>query len=185
MKRSSFVAALLLAAPLSARGATRTLTVSMIQAKVDAIISRTGAAYAEAPNKLAAGAATHARAHDMCALMVPVKGQVHSWAGVVTRLDSTSSGAGILAIQFGTGAFAETESMDLGPLSDGTLLKPGSPVFNAATTLSVGEKVTFSGHFFPSKATCFKEMSLTTDEMMRHAHYEFLFTAIAPLATTR
>ena len=186
MKRTALAAAaLLLAAPLAAHAAGPTLLTHRPQTTIDTIITKTAAAYAAAPNKLAAGAATHARAHDMCQTMVPLKGEVRNWVGVVTRLDSTASGAGILAVMFGNNAIAETEAMDFGPLSDHTLLQPGSAVFKAATTLTVGEEVTFSGHFFPSKATCFKEMSLTTGDMMRKPHYEFLFTAIAPLASRK
>ena len=182
MKRTALAAlALALTAPLTAHAGARTLPAPPVEAQVDAVIAKTAAAYAAAPNKLAAGAATHARAHDMCELMVPLKGTVQNWAGVVTKLDSTASGAGILAVMFASGAVAETESMDMGPIGDHTLLTPGSAVFNAATKLSVGEAVTFSGHFFPSAATCFKEMSLTTSDMMHKAHYEFMFTAVAPL----
>jgi hypothetical protein len=61
-----------------------------------------------------------------------------------------------------------------------TLIPIGSPLHKQALALSTGQRVRFSGMFFPSKIDCMTETSLTVSGAMTEPAFLFRFSEIQP-----
>lgn len=143
------------------------------------------ARYAAAPNDMAKGLIRHQRAAAVCDPKGPLwlgKGQVRDWSGVVAELDAVSDGRGILGVKVSPIVTLHTTNNSFSEqVSDTkTLIPVGSPIYNVATGLAVGQHVRFSGTFFASPDDCVKETSLTPQGAMTEPEYLFRFTELTP-----
>ena len=71
------------------------------------------------------------------------------WAG--QEIGANSDGKGVLAIAISKRITVKTWNNDFSDLMHHTLMQPGSPLFNTASGLKVGQKVKFSGTFFKGR----------------------------------
>ena len=63
-----------------------------------------------------------------------------------------------------------------------TLMQPGSPLFNTASGLKVGQKVKFSGTFFKGvSGDCLYESSLRLQSKVEDPEFIFRFSSITPM----
>src|SRR5262245_6136193 len=71
--------------------------------RVASIVEDFAARYDQAPNGMAQGAVRVARKNALCRIpdgpLVPFKGAVRDWTGVVDVLDSTNDGRGVLRVR--------------------------------------------------------------------------------------
>lgn len=141
--------------------------------------------YEGAPNDMVKGKVRSDRAKELCGPNSPIKsarGAVKDWIGTVETLDSTNDGRGILAVKIARNVTLKTTN---NTFSEGigdtpTLIAAGTPLFNAASSLSSGQTVRFSGNFWPGAADCMVETSLTPIGAMKDPEFLFRFTAVAP-----
>jgi hypothetical protein len=140
--------------------------------------------YAAAPNDMAKGGLRRDRAVELCRTigLQAAKGIVREWTGKIETLSSTGDGYGVLAIRLDDHVTVGTTNNQISETmsENKTLIKQNSAVFRAAAALSVGERVVFSGNFFPSKVDCLVETSVTQAGSMSDPEFLFNFSAIAP-----
>ncbi|MGA9865171.1 MAG: hypothetical protein WBQ75_01885 [Acetobacteraceae bacterium] len=149
------------------------------------IVDQFSAAHEAAPNDMAKGLVRHQRATSLCGGTSAVKrdkGTVTDWEGTVETLDSTNDGRGILTLRIAPHVTLGTTNNALSEMvgPEKTLIALDTPLYRAAVALRIGQKVRFSGHFFPSKDDCLKEMSLTPAGGMTDPDFLFAFTALTP-----
>ncbi len=123
------------------------------QALFIAAVSRGRKGYAEGANDMAKGAARPLRAKEICSALTGPK--VDRWTGKVVTLSSNGDGLGVLAIKMDDDVTIKTWNNAVSDVGDHTLINPGSPVFQKASTLKVGQRVAFSGSFIPAKSIAF------------------------------
>lgn len=139
----------------------------------------------QAANKLAAGALRRERARTLCAASGPLKralGVAKDWTGTIADLDSTEDGRGILAIQLSAHFLVATVNNQISERMSETptLLAPGSAAYQAAMALHTGQRVRFSGSFFPSASDCMALIGAPALGLSNDADFLFRFTALAP-----
>ncbi len=96
--------------------------------------------------------------------------EVKNWIGVVSVNQPEN---GVLYINIDDKATVCT-----GPVEGGTPIPKGSPLFNQAANLKEGDKVVFSGVFFPSDTDYIREMSITEWGAMIDPEFLMTFTSI-------
>jgi TonB family protein len=73
-----------------------------------------------------------------------------------------------------------TWNNDISDMADNTLIDPGSPLFQTASSMKPGQTVQFSGHFFSgSEGECLKEGSITLSGKLREPEFIFQFSSIS------
>lgn len=108
---------------------------------------------------------------------------VNDWVGKLERIDSNSDGKGVLSVSIAPDILMKTWNNDLSDLVDRTLIQPGTPLFEAASAMSPGQYVTFSGLLFRgSDGDCAKEASLTLKGKVMEPEFIFRFDKIARYA---
>jgi hypothetical protein len=108
---------------------------------------------------------------------------VNDWVGKLERIDSNSDGKGVLSVSIAPDILVKTWNNDLSDLVDRTLIQPGTPLFEAASAMSPGQYVTFSGLLFRgSDGDCAKEASLTLKGKVMEPEFIFRFDKIARYA---
>ncbi len=141
--------------------------------------------YGAAANGMMQGRIRHERALALCgpaSLMRPANGEARDWSGIVEILDSVGDGRGVLVVRISPHITLSTTNNTLSESISNfkTLIALNSPVFAAASKLQVGDRVVFSGKFFPSASDCMEEKSLTVTGAMTDPEFLFRFSAIAP-----
>ena len=149
------------------------------QAAVIAAAEKARSAFDEAPNDMAKGGVRAARAKAICAAVPKLTAK--DWIGEVDTLSSNGDGWGILYINIGPDISVRTYNNAFSDAGSNTLIDPSSDVFAVASTLSVGQKVRFSGRFFKAKADCIKEMSLTQSGSIEEPAFLIRYSDVAPL----
>jgi len=105
---------------------------------------------------------------------------VNDWVGKIDRIDSNSDGKGVVSVSIASDILVKTWNNDLSDLVDRTLIEPGTPLFEAASSMSAGQYVTFSGLLFRgSDGDCVKEASLTLKGKVAEPEFIFRFDKIA------
>lgn len=137
-------------------------------------------AFQSAPNDLARGAAKAQRRAGVCAALRSGM-DVRNWTGTVRELGANGDGKGILTIEIGDDVELRTWNNFFSDAADETLIDPNSTVFAAASHLSKGDPVRFSGNLFPDDVDCVKESSLGLAGSVEHPSYIMRFSAVAPL----
>ena len=105
---------------------------------------------------------------------------VTQWVGTVSKLSSNGDGKGVMSIKVGKDIYVETWNNEVSDIGDQTLIEPGSALYRKAITLSVGQRVAFSGTFMSSDVDCVREKSLTLDGSMTEPAYTFRFYDLVP-----
>lgn len=149
------------------------------QQRLVAAVQRARDAYGSSTNDMARGAARPLRGREVCEAVRD--GVATNWTGLVTGLSSRPDGRGVLSVDVGERTFLTTRTNAESDRADGTLIEPGSPVFQQAARLRVGQKVRFSGRFAASDTDCLKEASLTLAASMQRPEYLMVFQQIEPV----
>jgi len=149
------------------------------QAKFVAAAVEAQAEYRGAANEMAAGGMRALRRQKICAAVKSP--QVRDWVGTISTLSSANDGKGVLEVTLAKDVSVATWNNTFSDMETKTLIEPGSPVFNQAVQLKRGDKVVFSGTFFPSKDDCWAEKSVSLRGSMTAPSYTFRFSAIRKL----
>ena len=99
----------------------------------------------------------------------------------MSTLSSNSDGKGVLSIAIAPGVRVKTYNNSFSDIGADTLLKPASSLFQRASSLSVGQKVQFSGRFIGSVEDCIREVSLTLDGSITEPEFIIKFSDVSPL----
>jgi len=129
-----------------------------------------------APNELIAAGVRADRRKAICNILDTRK--VEDWHGHLIRLSTNSGGAGILAVAIGSDIQLTTWSNSFSDISAQTLISPSDPLYAAASMLTVGDAIVFSGRFFSSPQDCVDEQSLTIRGSMNEPEFTFRFSSI-------
>lgn len=151
------------------------------QAALIAAVEKARELYDAAGNDMAKGAARSGRAKAVCAALKKSKLKAKDWIGTITNLDANGDGLGILQVEIAPGVSVKTYNNSFSDIGSNTLIPPDSPVFAAASSLSEGTNVRFSGTFLQSQTDCILEASLTLSGSVEEPEYIFRFSAIAPV----
>lgn len=146
------------------------------QRKFAQAIAQAKAAFAAAPNDLAAGGVRAARRSAVCEVL-PSSLRVQDWGGRIATLSSNSDGMGVFGVTF-LGVGLATWNNSLSDMDGSTMIDPTSPLFQKLSTMKVGTTVKFSGSFFRSAVDCAREKSLTLRGSMTDPDYLFRFTSV-------
>ncbi|OTA15323.1 hypothetical protein Xvie_02820 [Xenorhabdus vietnamensis] len=106
---------------------------------------------------------------------------VTSWVGKIKELDTNSDGKAILSVQIASNITIQTWNNELSDIGNNTLIEKGTSVYKSLFPLKVGQKIEFSGSFFPSPEDSFKETSLTSDGSMKEPEFLFKFLSVKPI----
>jgi hypothetical protein len=149
------------------------------EAKFVAVSVAAREAYKAGANEMAKGAARPYRAKGLCN---QAQGRaIQNWVGKIETLSSNSDGKGVLSVVIGDKIYLKTWNNSVSDIGDRTLIEPGSPLYQKAVVLQVGQAVSFSGSFIPSQTDCVREGSLTLDGSMTKPEFIFRFSDIAPV----
>lgn len=151
------------------------------QAKFIEIVSAGQHAYKTAANDMAAGGTRVVRKVRLCREL-PARA-VKDWIGTIKTLSTANDGRGVLVIAVAKDVSIGTFNNSFSDHSYRTLIAPGSPVFNAAVSMKVGEKVEFSGSFVVDDDDCMKETSISLAGSMTAPTFLFRFTSVRKAPT--
>ncbi len=147
---------------------------------IAAVVAAQQAAEA-ASNDMQKGAALALRNKAICAALKGLK--VKNWTGTVYSVGANGDGKGVLEIEIGPDTYVKTWNNALSDSFDNTLIEPSSQVFAAASQLSKGQSVVFSGTFLKplsaDSGECVNESSMTLSGKIREPEFIFRFSAIA------
>jgi hypothetical protein len=148
------------------------------QQKLIDIVTTAQAESKHAANDMQRGGAKAKRDQALC---LAVTQAAVNWIGKIESIDANSEGKGVLKISLARNIHVETWSNAVSDIIHHTLLEPGSPVFNAASSMKKGQLVVFSGSFFRGdEGDCLAEGSLTLEGKIEEPDFIFKFTALAP-----
>lgn len=138
------------------------------------------AAFGKAPNDMAKGGTRPARKAAICAALTSP--DVTGWTGKIVELKANSEGKGVLTIDLGDGTKVKTWNNAFSDTGSDTLIDSASDLFKAASALSKGNAVKFSGSFFDDDTDCVKDMSLfSLESSMTKPEFLTRFTGIEKL----
>ena len=103
---------------------------------------------------------------------------VESWIGVINQLSTNSEGKAILSIRISPNIEIKTWNNALSDIMANTLIDKGTLLYKTLTPLSTGQKVKFSGSFFPSRDDYIKETSMTIQGSMTNPEFLFKFESV-------
>lgn len=147
------------------------------QAEFINIINGARDAYSNAANEMLEGKVRVDRKQKLCKLLN--RGRVDGWIGTIAKLESSSEGKGVLAVEIeGEDIFIKTWNNDFSDILDHSMINPNSDLFNAVSRMSEGDRVLFSGGFYQSKEDCFKEVSITQRGSVTEPEFLFRFSAV-------
>lgn len=106
---------------------------------------------------------------------------VNSWVGTIIQLKTNTEGKAILSVRISPDIEIKTWNNALSDLASNTLIEKGTPVFSGLFNLSSGQRVKFSGSFFPSESDFIKETSMTIDGSMKNPEFLFKFKSVTPI----
>lgn len=147
------------------------------------ILMQSRAAWLDAPNDLARHGMRTARAAALCKANPTLSAD--AWLG---RLDSITPDAFPDYAGKSTARIIITLTSDISistpaaPLlnTPAQLVEAGTPVYQVAATLRIGQRIRFSGHFL-SGTDCADEESLTLQGSMTAPRLKIVLTALAPM----
>ena len=135
--------------------------------------------YSGAKNELQQSAMRNQRKIDVSSSLGGYS--VSSWVGTINQLETNSEGKAILSVRISPEIEIKTWNNALSDIASNTLIEKGTPVFNSLFDLSNGQRVKFSGKFFPSETDFFEETSITIDGSMRNPEFLFQFKSVTPI----
>jgi hypothetical protein len=135
-----------------------------------------------APNDLAKNNMPGLRAAALCQALPGLTAA--GWRGSIGRIDPddfpdfNGRKTAHIIIQLTSHVSVSTPAAPLLNNPD-TMVEAGSPIYAAAATLGHGQEVVFSGKFFPQRAGCLQENSITEDGAMSDPQFKIQLTALA------
>lgn len=106
---------------------------------------------------------------------------VSSWIGTINQLETNSEGKAILSVRLSPNIEVKTWNNALSDISSNTLIAKDDNLYNELFNLAAGQKVEFSGSFFPSDIDHVEETSLTIEGSMRNPEFLFKFQSVKPV----
>lgn len=106
---------------------------------------------------------------------------VSSWIGTINQLETNTEGNAILSVRISPDIEIKTWNNVLSDFASNTLIVKDSSVYNNLFNLSKGQRVIFSGKFFPSESDFIEETSMTIDGSMRTPEFLFKFKSVSPI----
>lgn len=143
-----------------------------------AIVAEAQQASRDADNDMQRGGFKATRDKKLCSSMKSL--QASNWLGKVTNVSANSDGKGVLEIEIAKHISVTTWNNAFSDMEHHTLLEPGTPLFNTASTFKKGQTVQFSGRFFNgTEGDCIAEGSLSLDGKLRDPEFVFRFADVA------
>jgi hypothetical protein len=136
-------------------------------------------AWVDAPNDLARIGMRQARAGALCRALPDLV--VVGWNGWIAQIepnqlpDFSGKYTARIVIALSNHITLSTPASPIFNMPD-TLVEAGSPVYDEASTLRIGQRVNFSAHFMPSANDCMAEESFTSDGSMRNPDFKIILT---------
>jgi hypothetical protein len=145
---------------------------------IQAVVEHSGA-YSGAKNELQQSAMRDQR---KAAISSTLGGYVvSSWIGTINKLETNSEGKAILSVRVAPDIEIKTWNNALSDFASNTLIEKGTPVFNSLFDLAEGQKVEFSGRFFPSETDFIEETSMTISGSMTNPEFLFQFKSVTKI----
>ena len=144
---------------------------------IEAVVS-SREAYRKAPNELAKGGVRAQRREKVCGALKSIA--VTGWLGRIVELESNNEGKGVLAVEIAEDVTLATWNNALSDLNHHTLIDSSSALFADLAGMKKGQKVLFSGSFFPDETDCVAEQSMTLSGSMREPEFVFRFSLVTP-----
>jgi uncharacterized protein YecT (DUF1311 family) len=185
LKAISALAALLLAAGCGeSKPPAPVIQLPGDEAALVRIVTTAQAEGAKVENDMQLGGVKANRDSALCnELKSPV---VENWVGKVENISSNSDGLGVLSVSIASKVLVKTWNNAFSDMTTKSLLQPGSPIFQAASTMKPGQQVSFSGRFFKGNSgDCLMESSMTLRGKVREPEFIFAFTSIAPYSPSQ
>jgi hypothetical protein len=166
-------------APAAATSGSQKFDVPSDEANFIASVRGKSAAFASAENDLMKGGIRNERKIAVCQALGHSL-SVDGWVGEISLLSSNSDGKGVFSVKVADNIHLVTANnafSDFAFHSD-TLIDPTSELFKGLSKLQEGEKIRFSGSFFPSDVDCVQENSMTLSGSMTDPDYLVHFTEV-------
>lgn len=103
---------------------------------------------------------------------------VTSWIGTINQLETNTEGKAILSVRISPDIEIKTWNNAFSDIASNTLIEKGSSLYGRLFDLSVGQKIEFSGDFFPSETDFVEETSMTIDGSMRNPEFLLKFKSV-------
>lgn len=122
-------------------------------------IEKAREAYKAGQTDLQRGAARPARAREICSVLP--SSELRQWIGKIASLTTNGSGEGVLVVEISKGLKLMTMNNSLSDSIYGTMIKPGSSLYQKLLEMKQGDFVRFDASLFRSDSDCYTEISLT------------------------
>lgn len=107
---------------------------------------------------------------------------IKNWEGYISKLSANSDGLGVLSVEIAQGITLKTWNNSFSDITDKTLIQPESKLFNSASQMRVGQKISFSGMFIKGDSReCVRESSISLSGSLRSPEYIFKFSEISAI----
>lgn len=103
---------------------------------------------------------------------------VDNWSGTIVSLGTNTEGKGIVSIRVSPNVVLKTWNNAISDLFHNTLIEKNSSTYDALLNLVAGDRVIFSGSFFPSDEDGVYETSLTIRGAMQEPEFLFRFDEV-------
>ena len=103
---------------------------------------------------------------------------IKNWRGVVREISTTTDSKVSLEVSFGCGIKIGTWNNALSDMGDFTLIDIDSEIAERITSLSIGQKITFSGNLIQHQINFIREKSITEQGAMIAPEFLIEFTDI-------
>lgn len=133
----------------------------------------------KAQNDMVKGGIRLKRKEEICKFLNSKK--IENWVGTIKTLDSNSEGKGVLAVSIADDITLETWNNALSDIGSRTLIDTKSEFFSIVSNMGVGQRVVFSGTFYPSDKDCIEEQSLTINGSLSEPGFTLKFSSISSL----
>lgn len=148
-----------------------------MEARLIEIVSAAQSESRKADNDMQIGGIKSRRDKALCDGMTSLA--VDDWIGTVEKIDSNSDGKGVLSIEIAPDIKVKTWNNAFSDIGNKTLIEPGSPLFETASSMKKGQRVAFSGTLFNGKdGDCLSESSLSLRGKVKEPEFIFRFSKI-------
>ncbi|CAQ82785.1 MULTISPECIES: zinc ribbon domain-containing protein [Photorhabdus] len=152
------------------------VTIPSDQAEFIRIVSSFVDKYASAKNELQKSSLREQRREALADAFT--QNSVNSWIGTIVELRTNNDGKAILSVKVSPNIELATWNNEFSDIRSGTLIEKDSAIYDELFSLSVGQKIEFSGYFFSSSIDSFEEKSMTTDGSMKNPEFLFKFFSV-------
>ena len=140
------------------------------------VIEKYVKSFSEAKNELQQAILRDERKQDTAKLVGSM--YIKSWIGTINELSTNSEGKAILSVRISPHIEIKTWNNSISDIMSNTLIEKGTLLYKTLTHLSTGQKVKFSGSFFPSADDFIEETSMTIRGSMTNPEFLFKFESI-------